>query len=46
MQTVAETHPLDHGRGDALGIHDCFVGWHAVGQLVFVDAQEQSQERA
>lgn len=44
VQTVAATHAPDHGRGDAFGIRHRFVGRHVVGQIVFVDAPEGSQE--
>ena len=44
VQTVAATHAPDHGRGDAFGIRHRFVGRHVVGQIVFVDATEGSQE--
>jgi hypothetical protein len=46
VQTAAETHALDHGWGDAFGVHDCFIGRHVVSQVVLVDASERSQERA
>jgi hypothetical protein len=46
VQTVAETHAPNHGRGDAFGICHRFIGRHVVGKIVLVDAAERPQEGA
>jgi hypothetical protein len=46
VKTVAESHTLDDGGGDAFDIRHRFVGCYIVGQIVLVDAAERAQERA
>ena len=46
MQRVAETHPPEHRRGDALGIRHGFVGRHIVGQIVLADTAKGPHQRA
>jgi hypothetical protein len=46
VQTVAKTHALNYSWRDPFGIRHRFIGRHVIGQIVFVDAPERSQERA